>query len=842
MHCTRQAVGRNSIVFVTNIVDVEKTNEQARPQGQPDGGAIAPLLRYTQFVQQLIWNVMMALWSCAGLGFGRRDGESRRMGGIARMLAVGLFGTSVAAAPALAAGPSQQPGTSSGQLAAAPPATAAPAAPAVAAPPKRSSPAPRPTPDDLKFFAGIDAAIAPVRDMTVEADDAKHLKEIVAALSAGDYPRARSALEAIRSPDARQLGIWLRMRSGYGEPADYRAYFKSNPDWPDRTSMVQRMEEAVFTKGGSAKQIKDFFATEPPVTGAGLAALASAELAEGNYAKARDLARQTWRDLKIPTTLETGFLERFGALIEKSDHKWRLDRLLIDDPREASTRTDRAGVVRRLIPLLAEGDRPKAEARLAVFLKAANAAALLQDKSDKNEDGSTDWGLVYHRVQTLRRQDKADESAKLLLTVPIDQRTLVNPDPWWEERRLNAYKALDANNPQLAFDLVKDAGALSVNPLKEQTFIAGWVALRYLQKPELARPYFEAMSKIVDGPLSKSKAFYWLGRTHEALGNAAEAQKAYKTAATGIDTFHGMLSRAKLAPGVEAFDLGYPVAPTAQQIEAFNAHEVVRGAVIAKKAGLDQVIVRSLTGHLARQVMQTEGETGMVAHLSEAFGDTQQAVRLSKAAIRRGHNVIVYGYPTHAFPAYSPLRDPPELAFLLGVARQETEFNPQTQSGPGARGLLQVMPITAKHVCTQHKIKSCDTDKRLMVDKSYNAMMASAYLGDRMAEFSGSYVLTLAGYNAGPGNARKWMRQFGDPRTADVDPVDWIERIPFTETREYVAKVLANIQVYRARLGERTALRIATDIDRARVARGSALPALPVPAGKGAAGDVFEPR
>jgi soluble lytic murein transglycosylase len=727
---------------------------------------------------------------------------------------------------------------------AAPAAAAAPAAPA--APARPPSPAPQPTAEDQKFFQAMDQAIQPVRDLTVSADDAKALKEQTAALAAGDYARSRTAFESIRAPEVRAVAIWLKLRSGYGEPAEYREFFRTSPDWPDRTVMVQRMEEGMFQHGGSAKQIKDFFATIPPQTGAGLAALASAELAEGNYAKAKDLARQSWRDLKIPTTLETGFLERFGALIERSDHKFRLDRLLIEDQREASVRAERAGVVRRLIPLLAERERAKAEARLAVFLKSANAAELIAAQSAKMEEGATDYGLVYHRAQTLRRGGKWEEASKLIVSVPTDQRALVNPDPWWEERRLNAYLALDAGQTQLAYDLVKEAGALSVNPLKEQTFIAGWVALRYLNKPELAKPQFEAMSRIVDGPLSKAKAFYWLGRTHEALGNAKDAAAAYRTATTGVDTFHGMLARAKLSPGTQAFNLGFPAFPTPEQQAKFNSNPVVQAAVIAKKAGLETPLVRAITGHLARQALETESETAMVAHLSEAFGDTQQAVRIGKAAIRRGHNLIVYSYPIHAFPAYNPLRDPPELAFLLAVARQETEFNPQTQSGPGAKGLLQVMDITARHVCTQHKLKKCEIN-RLLADKPYNAMMASAYLGDRMAEFSGSYVLTLAGYNAGPGNARKWMRQFGDPRTSAIDPVDWIERIPFTETREYVAKVLANIQIYRARLGDApTALRIATDIDRARRADASAAAPLPpaaaAPAPKGAGGDMFEPR
>jgi soluble lytic murein transglycosylase len=195
------------------------------------------------------------------------------------------------------------------------------------------------------------------------------------------------------------------------------------------------------------------------------------------------------------------------------------------------------------------------------------------------------------------------------------------------------------------------------------------------------------------------------------------------------------------------------------------------------------------------------------------LGDTQAAVRIGKSAIARGFNLIYYAYPVHRLPAYTPLRRPPEVAFILGIARQESEFNIATFSGAGARGILQVMPVTARHICHDYKLK-CDIP-RLMKDAAYNTMMGSAYIADRMDEFSGSYVLTLAGYNAGPGRAREWIKEFGDPRESGVDPIDWIHRIPIEETREYVQKVLSNIQVYRARLGETNAVRLNADLARA---------------------------
>ena len=214
----------------------------------------------------------------------------------------------------------------------------------------------------------------------------------------------------------------------------------------------------------------------------------------------------------------------------------------------------------------------------------------------------------------------------------------------------------------------------------------------------------------------------------------------------------------------------------------------------------------------------------MAAHFARVTGDTQTVVRIGKASIANGQNMVYYSYPVHALPKYTPLRPPPETAMLLGLARQETEFNSDTVSSAGAAGILQVMKVTANHICRDYKIKC--THARLLTDDSYNIMIASAYVADRMAEWQGSYVLALSSYNAGPGRTRQWIKEFGDPRTSAIDPIDWIERIPIEETRRYVAKVLSNIQIYRARLGEEaTALRLDEDLNRARTASNASEPA-----------------
>ncbi len=738
------------------------------------------------------------------------------MGLLCALAIAGVYQPSQAQAPAPNAGATAKPKVvapktaSSGTTATAP--AALPVPPALP-----SQPAPISLPEvaaiESARVAKFDAAIAPVRATTPSVADATLIKDAANAFSGNDPAKGRALRDQISDPAGRKLVDWVRLRVGLGEASEYRAFLDANPAWPDRNTLNQRLDEALFSRGGTPKAIRELYKRNEPRTAAGFAALASAHLAEGDEATARKLAQTAWRTLDITASLETGFLDRFGKFLTEADHKWRLDRLLMSDIRWAAERGDRAILAKRLIPKLPEPEQKKAEARLAVFMKVPLAKQMIEALPATVAGQPADWGLVYHRVQMLRRADRDEEAWKLLASVPNDPEIVATPDDWWVERRANAYQALKAGKPRVAYDLVKDAGSLTINPAKEQANFAGWLALRQLNDPASADIHFKFMRKIADGPLSQAKADYWLGRTADALGDKARATEHYKSGARYLDTFHGQLARQRLDPG-KRLDVAAPVSPTAEEAQRFNALDAVRAAVLARKAGLDISLTRAFLNHLARH-LKSEAEVAMVAHLAEAFGDTQTAVRIGKTGIARGFNLVSYAYPVHPMPAYNSLRAPPETALLLGIARQESEFNTLTVSGAGARGILQVMPITAKHVCRDYKIK-CDLP-RLLTDASYNATIASAYIADRMGEFQGSYVLGTAGYNAGPGRARQWMREFGDPRDPKVDVVDWIYRIPFEETREYVQKVLANTQMYRARLGgPETALRINEDLARAR--------------------------
>ena len=680
-------------------------------------------------------------------------------------------------------------------------------------------PVPRPAlrPAESEHIARYDAAIAAVRNFTLSDDDASLLREAISNGANGKLAEAKALRDRIGNAPTRKLVDWFIFRAGYGTASEIKAFLELNPAWPDRNLLTQRAEEALFNSpAASARDVKAFFAGSEPKTGIGLAALASAHLAEKDADRAKALAAKAWTEYDIPGSLEAAFLKRVGPLLTEADHKRRLNRLLLNDSRWTNERNERAAIIRRMLPLLSESEKKAAEARLAVFLRAKNSQQLI---SKLPANGGSDWGLAVQRAQALRRQSKEEEAWKILLSEPEAPGT-TKPDGWWEERRANAYAALRLGKPKMAYELVRDPGPLSINAAKDAAFLTGWLSLRYLDEPKQALVHFEALAKMADGPQSRARGHYWLGRTWEALGDKAKALEQYRAGSAYFDTFHGQLARLKVDPSASRLNLALPAVPTADEIARFNASDAVRAIVIARRAQLDSALPRAFLRHLPTY-MKSEAEVAMLAHLAEALGDTQMSVRVGKAAVARSMNLAYYAYPVHSLPQYTPLRKPPEPAVILGIARQESEFNTLTLSGAGARGILQVMPVTAKHVCRDYKIK-CDIP-RLMKDPVYNTMMGSAYISDRMDEFTGSYVLMLAGYNAGPGRAREWIKEFGDPRDAKVDPIDWIHRIPFEETREYVQKVLSNIQIYRARLGdEANAVRLNADLRRISSASGGA--------------------
>lgn len=658
----------------------------------------------------------------------------------------------------------------------------------------------------------LDRAIQPILARLPSEADLRFVKTAILAYHKDDGDAGRAALAKVKDKIARKLVIWYAYRSGVSDasPQTIEKFRKANPLWPGR-KLRKVAERALLLDGAGAGEVKAFFAAAPPETGAGKAALARAYLQTGNRAKARALVAAAWRDHTLDADVEKEIIAGLGKLLTADDHKWRINRTLMRDIRWRGGRKTRIARARRAAKFLSKAERRKVDARIAVYARSLRKAARLYARLPKS--ALKDWGVYFQKIQLLRRQKKDAAAERLLLKAPTDPRLITSPDDWWVERRVNAYRALYARNYRVAYKLVSNTGPLSVNPRNEALFMAGWIALRFLGEPVTAERHLRAFTKSADGPRTRSKSSYWLARALEKLGRKSEAQRHYKLAARHFNTFYGQLARQTLDANSTTIRIAAPPLPDQAAIERFQRRDAILALVIAKKADVANVMRVFLS--FTRYRLEDPGESVLLAHLATSLGDTQMALRIAKTGLFRGQNLVNYAYPTHAMPKFKSLRPNPEMAMLYAIARQESEFNTLIHSGAGARGILQVMPITARHVCRQYKIR-CRISA-LKSNPAYNAKLASAYIADRKDEFSGSYILTFAGYNAGPGRARYWIRKIGDPRDPRVDPIDWIELIHIKETREYVKKVMANLQVYRSRLGNPDkALRIRRDIARAR--------------------------
>lgn len=664
-------------------------------------------------------------------------------------------------------------------------------------------------------FAELDAALVPILAELPPDAELKAIKAAVTAYFKKDFAGGDAIAAGLRDAGARKLMRWYAMRQGAPgvAAAELEEFSIANPDWPDE-ALRSKAEELLLANAG-ANEIIDLLGRSPPITGAGRAALAAAYAERGDNEKATALARQAWHDDDFGKDSEAKALARIGGLLTPADHKHRADRILYADSRWGDVRASRLEAARRLLPLLTPGDRAMVQARMAVYACAKGGGCLGSAKKAIGAlppAASKDLGILYHRIQMLRRGNRTGEAWRLMAQVAGNQDGLISPDDWWIERRVNAYAALYGGDPKSAYKIAADHGKLTVNPLKDAEFLAGFIALRHQKDAKRALKHFQAMRKAADGPISYAQSSYWLGRTYEVLGDAASAEESFRKAAEQYNTYYGQLARQALDPSDLRLEMPPMPSPDQATIARFVSRDAIRALAIAAKAGVND-LMRIFAMDLRRK-LDNEGELVLLAHLSATLGDMQMAVRVSKTAMERGFNLVHYAYPVHGLPKFQALRKLPEQATFFAIARQESEFNTLTTSGAGARGILQLMPVTAKDVCRKYKLK-CDLGK--LHDAAYNTSLATAYIADRFDDFGGSYIMGFAGYNAGPGRVRQWVGQIGDPRDASVDPIDWVEMIHIEETREYIKKVLSNVQVYRARLGDtKKPLRIARDLHRGR--------------------------
>ncbi|HET9716207.1 MAG TPA: lytic transglycosylase domain-containing protein [Pseudolabrys sp.] len=640
-------------------------------------------------------------------------------------------------------------------------------------------------------------AIAPTS--TTPSADIAAVKRVIEATRKGKEGDANAAQAGMTDPVARKLAEWIILRSDNTNPSfqRYAAFVQANPSWPHAPLFRRRAENALWNDGVEPSVVRAFFAKKPPTTAKGRYMLARALLAQGDREGAASLVRYAWRYEDCSADVEKKVLELFGGMLTPADHKVRMESRFYADDIEAGTRA---------AARLGGHEVAIARARSAVIRKARNAKALLDAVPAAAQ---RDPGYIFARVQWLRRNDKPEEASKLILTAPKDPESLVDLKQWWLERRLLVRKLLDERDPRTAYAVARDAAPPERGFYRADVFFtAGWVALRYLHDPKTAAQHFARIVEGTNNPHALSRGGHWQGRAAEAMGQHAQAKSFYEAAAQYTATYYGQLARARL--GLKDLGLHGAYSFTPQEKSVLSNLEVVRAAEILYELD-ERDMLASIYAELGESATDIAG-IAMLGELAGKHGDGRAMVLLGEAAYARGLPVEHYAYPTVGLPDYHPIAPPVEPAVTYSIARQESHFNQKVVSSAHAMGLMQVTP--AAGIDTAAKYKVTYSRERLLKDPVYNVQMGAAELANLFGGYKGSYILTFAGYNAGRGRVKQWIAAYGDPRDPHVDPVDWVERIPISETRNYVMRVMENLQVYRARFGGGSKLLIEADLRR----------------------------
>jgi soluble lytic murein transglycosylase len=612
-----------------------------------------------------------------------------------------------------------------------------------------------------------------------------------AAIRAGDWAGASAKAQQAQDPFLGKAIRFLDMsRAGsswlFGDIAQFVI---DNPEWPSQSLLRQRAEEAMST--ASDEEAGRWLERFPPVTAVGRLREADYRLAHGQAERAIAEIREVWIATDFGVFDEKPILQRYGHYLRASDDVQRLDRLLWDGHEETA---------HRMFPRVDAGHRAEALARLALAHEDKKAEKLV---SKVPPDLLKDPGLLFERMRWRRRKEMYDAAIDTLDHAPKE---LVRPQLWWAEREMLTRHALQEGNISLAYRLAARHGMTSGVNYAEAEFLAGWISLRYLRDPKDAYTHFLHLYNEVSRPISLARGGYWAGRAAQELGYRELAASWYSGAAQYLATYYGQLAAAQIGADGKSAVLEDP-RPTAQETAAFEQRELVRVArrlAEAEAADFAKPFVLKLS-----DLAKTPSEHAMVAALAGEIARPDLAVEAARRASYAGVTLLALGYPLTQVPPGGSVEGP----LVLAMARQESGFDQNAVSNAGARGMLQLMPATAKSVAKNLQIPF--SQQRLLSDPQYNLTLGRAFLEDMIDHFGGSYVLAVASYNAGPARVNQWVHDMGDPRAKAVDVIDWVEGIPFRETRSYVQRVLENLQVYRLRLGDRNlAFSLALDLKR----------------------------
>jgi soluble lytic murein transglycosylase len=620
----------------------------------------------------------------------------------------------------------------------------------------------------------------PVAEASPLSFDLAAVKNAIDLARKAKTSEATAVQKTIGDPAGRKLVEWFILRHPQTDAnfSRYAAFITDNPDWPSIGLMRKRAEASLWQERSDAATIRNFVGNQP-TSAKGRFALARILLAKGDRDGAGSLVRQSWRSDELSERSEADAFELFGDLLTREDHRARMDKRIgakdLPGARRAAQRlgSDELSIVKAC----AAG-------------KADDALDLLNAVAT---DARSDLGYTLCRIRWMVRHDRIDDATRLMLAAAPDTMALQDTDEWWRERRSLARKLLDQGKFEAAYQMVHDA-ALPADEYYRADFhfMCGWIAFRYRNDPATARAHFAHIDDGSANPIVLARANYWRARVAEAIGEKDAMRDGYEAAARYPTAYYGQLARARL--GLDRMELRVSV-PANSPDDVALTDDRVRAADMLYALG-ERDVVLNFVADLAEQ----SANVAVLVALAELTGrrnDARAMLQIGKLALARGLALDNYAFPTIGIPRHSPIGPEIERSVIYSVARTESAFDQRDKSPANAVGLMQVTPEAGRDTAKRFGV-AYDWD-RMVSDPAYNTQMGAAELSALLKEYAGSHIMTFAGYNAGRGRVRDWVKMYGDPRDPNVDAIDWVERIPLSETRNYVQRVTENLLVYRVR-------------------------------------------
>jgi soluble lytic murein transglycosylase len=651
--------------------------------------------------------------------------------------------------------------------------------------------------------------------------DLAAVKEAIALARKGKTSEATAIQKTIGDPAAQKLVEWFVLRHSESDAKfnRYAAFIADNPDWPSMGLMRKRAEARLWQERSDAATVRGFIG-EQPISAKGRFALARVLLAEGDRDRAASLVRQAWRSDELSERSEAEAFETFRDLLTREDHWARMDKRIGAKDLAGARRAAQhlGGDELAIVKACAAGSGDKA-------LDQLNAVAT---------EARGDLGYTLCRVRWMVRHDRIDDATRLILAAAPETMALQETDEWWRERRSLARKLLDQGKFDAAYQVVRDAALpASEHYRADFHFMCGWIALRYRSDPAAAKAHFAHIDDGSVNPIVLARANYWRGRVAETLGEKDAMRASYEAAARYPTAYYGQLARARLSadglgadgPGVAGIELRATL-PAEPADGAALADERVRAADMLYTLGERDVVL-----YFAADLAEQSADAAVLVALAELTArrnDARTMLQIGKPALARGLALDHYAFPTIGIPQHSPIGPEIERSVIYSVARTESAFDQRDKSSANAVGLMQVTPEAGRDTAKRFGV-AYDWD-RMVSDPVYNTQMGAAELSALLKEYAGSHIMTFAGYNAGRGRVRDWVKAYGDPRDPNVDAIDWVERIPFSETRNYVQRVIENLQVYRHRFDSGAAVMAKSNQRPAASQEASSVPLAVVPA------------